>query len=405
MESEPKRELSLFQIPISRNASVPNRVIRKVGLLAKRSSESQKKQRKQAIQRDQTINQHLSFQHNGLSVHLVPRQVTTSRKFIVKALDPSFLDIFSSGAQNSNNSDQNEAKGEIPFGLKGEKPNEFFCCGEVTKEFESNGIPSIIPSLSLFRYLGLQNYQMLPHTQNISRNRISEAAYSLISDEFKLDNFVSEFFFREMAAPGCPSRSHTMFPHFLNFLQEEAKEKQIREKKQNEHNELAIEFLDKKVESFAVELIDFEDSLPLPKDVTSDLDGTLGAKNNQKAFPTTTNPNEKEQIFAMNSKGVEEEEVFLVAKQMFGKRKVWLKNQFFKTLFKDYPKFNRESHYHISKCWPLLAYSFKNGPWKHCLIEKGYDPRNDQNARIYQVLNVKKDRMTNSLSAKNKSSK
>lgn len=36
----------------------------------------------------------------------------------------------------------------------------------------------------------------------------------------------------------------------------------------------------------------------------------------------------------------------------------------------------------------FLAYSFKDGPWKHAYVRFGYDPRAETSAFIYQVIDV-----------------
>ena len=36
----------------------------------------------------------------------------------------------------------------------------------------------------------------------------------------------------------------------------------------------------------------------------------------------------------------------------------------------------------------FLAYSFKDGPWKHAYVRYGYDPRGNMEAFEYQVIDV-----------------
>ena len=35
-----------------------------------------------------------------------------------------------------------------------------------------------------------------------------------------------------------------------------------------------------------------------------------------------------------------------------------------------------------------LAYSFKDGPWKHAYVRFGYDPRAETSAYYYQVIDI-----------------
>jgi len=41
---------------------------------------------------------------------------------------------------------------------------------------------------------------------------------------------------------------------------------------------------------------------------------------------------------------------------------------------------------------PLVAYLMSNGPWRDCWIRYGYDPRSNQEARIYQLLDIRNTR-------------
>ncbi|CAG8453846.1 1019_t:CDS:10 [Paraglomus occultum] len=72
-------------------------------------------------------------------------------------------------------------------------------------------------------------------------------------------------------------------------------------------------------------------------------------------------------------------------KKMFEERPVWTRLALLNTLPKTYKKL-------IRKLLPLVAYWMVGGPWRDCWIRYGYDPRNDQTSRIYQLLDVRNTR-------------
>lgn len=42
----------------------------------------------------------------------------------------------------------------------------------------------------------------------------------------------------------------------------------------------------------------------------------------------------------------------------------------------------------FSKCIRFIAYTCKDGPWKHTYVKYGYDPRNHRDALVYQVVTI-----------------
>ncbi|RIA87754.1 RNA polymerase III transcription factor IIIC subunit-domain-containing protein [Glomus cerebriforme] len=46
----------------------------------------------------------------------------------------------------------------------------------------------------------------------------------------------------------------------------------------------------------------------------------------------------------------------------------------------------------IKRLLPLVAYLMSNGPWRDCWIRYGYDPRLNQEARFYQLLDIRNTR-------------
>ncbi|GAA5834129.1 hypothetical protein JCM9279_004225 [Rhodotorula babjevae] len=40
-------------------------------------------------------------------------------------------------------------------------------------------------------------------------------------------------------------------------------------------------------------------------------------------------------------------------------------------------------------CWPMVAYTFGDGPWRDLLVRFGYDPRKHPDARFYQHINLR----------------
>jgi len=76
---------------------------------------------------------------------------------------------------------------------------------------------------------------------------------------------------------------------------------------------------------------------------------------------------------------------FQLLKKLFDERPVWLKN----VLMRESTKYLKYESFHIfKKCLSFLAYSFKDGPWKHTYVRYGYDPRGDPHAFKYQVIDV-----------------
>lgn len=71
---------------------------------------------------------------------------------------------------------------------------------------------------------------------------------------------------------------------------------------------------------------------------------------------------------------------------MFEERPIWLKNSliyFFRENFNLKITPNQ-----IKKVLAILAYNFKNGPWKHCYIKFGYDPRISIESAKFQVIDI-----------------
>jgi hypothetical protein len=72
-------------------------------------------------------------------------------------------------------------------------------------------------------------------------------------------------------------------------------------------------------------------------------------------------------------------------KACFTERPVWLKNSL---LVACEGKLKFESFHLFKKCLSYLAYSFKDGPWKHTYVRFGHDPRGEPESLIYQVIDA-----------------
>jgi len=67
--------------------------------------------------------------------------------------------------------------------------------------------------------------------------------------------------------------------------------------------------------------------------------------------------------------------------QLFEERPIWSKNAI---IYKT--QFTREQ---LKILLLAVAYNFKTGPWRNMWVKLGYDPREDINARKYQVLDYR----------------
>lgn len=43
----------------------------------------------------------------------------------------------------------------------------------------------------------------------------------------------------------------------------------------------------------------------------------------------------------------------------------------------------------LKECLPHVAYYFTTGPWRSCWVRYGYDPRQDPDARLYQMIDYR----------------
>jgi len=83
---------------------------------------------------------------------------------------------------------------------------------------------------------------------------------------------------------------------------------------------------------------------------------------------------------------VKDKPEFLFLKAKFDERPVWLKNSLMVACKEEKIKF--ESHHQFRKNLSFLAYSCKDGPWKHAYVRFGYDCRAETEAFVFQVLDI-----------------
>ena len=85
---------------------------------------------------------------------------------------------------------------------------------------------------------------------------------------------------------------------------------------------------------------------------------------------------------------------FQYLKEKFQDRPIWLKNSLLylsqsTQKFESYHIFKKYQNTSlIKRMLSFLAYSFKDGPWKHAYVRYGYDPRGNMEAFEYQVIDV-----------------
>ncbi|EFA82677.1 transcription factor IIIC-epsilon subunit [Heterostelium album PN500] len=79
-----------------------------------------------------------------------------------------------------------------------------------------------------------------------------------------------------------------------------------------------------------------------------------------------------------------------VLQQLFEERPCWAS-----VPLKDYYQKRGGSLRYLKILMPFVAYSFVNGPWRLCYLRYGYDPRVDQEARMYQGVDFRLDKEAN----------
>lgn len=89
---------------------------------------------------------------------------------------------------------------------------------------------------------------------------------------------------------------------------------------------------------------------------------------------------------------------FELIKNYFAERPVWLKN----VLVQSLPEGQNISKNHLKQYFLLsllafFTYSFESGPWRNTYVRLEYDPKNDPQSLIYQVIDFRtKEDMWNS---------
>ncbi|GAA5994901.1 TFIIIC subunit 5 family protein [Rhodotorula paludigena] len=63
-------------------------------------------------------------------------------------------------------------------------------------------------------------------------------------------------------------------------------------------------------------------------------------------------------------------------------RPVWTRSALLNQLSPEQNKFSRAD----KSCWPMVAYTFSDGPFKDLIVRFGYDPRKEREARFYQHI-------------------
>ena len=81
----------------------------------------------------------------------------------------------------------------------------------------------------------------------------------------------------------------------------------------------------------------------------------------------------------------DEDELYVAMKTMFEERPVWSRQALRASLSAKLYVSDERLRFRL----PQLAYYFAQGPWRMCWIAFGYDPRAHQDAKIYQVLDMR----------------
>ncbi|KAL4461472.1 hypothetical protein ABPG74_016096 [Tetrahymena malaccensis] len=86
-----------------------------------------------------------------------------------------------------------------------------------------------------------------------------------------------------------------------------------------------------------------------------------------------------------NLDSFQDDQLYQIMKGLFDQKPIWIRNSLIVYLNKRNIKYTL---FNFRKALAMLTYNFKDGPWKHAYVKFGYNPKENQEAVHYQVIDI-----------------